>query len=187
MGDIEVSLGILVTIGIIIGLILFSIRSNQLIELLVSKLNNDIRLEEEKNRFKKEAQIESAKLIAEAITESVSGITNTFCKDYVLATKTMNTSLLDHLNTLNTLITIEFYNLIILPRAGRKDKPPIDDVKATTDMLANRIMNALEPRFFEIFKAHGLSEEYIMEYMTREIFAKIIEFTRESRKNVNQL
>lgn len=124
----------------------------------------------------------SSNIIASGIIESISGAINTFGKDYIIATKTMNTSLTDHMNALNQLISTEFYNAILLPRAGKKDKPPIDDIKATTDMIAERILSGLQPEFFAIFQVHGISEEFIMSYITRELFAKLIEFTRVNRK-----
>lgn len=124
----------------------------------------------------------SSNIITSGIVESISGAINTFGKDYIIATKTMNTSLTDHMNALNQLISTEFYNAILLPRAGKKDKPPIDDIKATTDMIAERILSGLQPEFFFIFQVHGLSEEFIMSYITRELFAKLIEFTRANRK-----
>jgi biopolymer transport protein ExbD len=175
-------------------LVAFIFRTQQYLELKEKEEENNRALAAEKyelERMKIETDkfiaIQSTNTISKSIVDAITGVVNTFGKDYILATKTMNTSIVDHLNLLNTLINIEFYNFIILPRAGKKDKPPIDDVLATTDLIANRIMNALQPRFFDIFEAHGLSEEYIMEYLTREIFAKIIEFTRETRKDVNQL
>lgn len=130
----------------------------------------------------RKAAVEAAQAISNGIVESISGTVNTFGKDYILATKTMNTSLSDHMNALNQLLSTEFYNAILLPRAGTKDKPPIDDIKATTDMIANRILSGLEPEFFTIFKIHGMSEEFIMSYITRELFTKLIEFTRNNRK-----
>ena len=135
-----------------------------------------------KSEAMKTAMINSADVISSGILDAVSGTVNTFGKDYILATKVMNTSLSDHMNALNQLISTEFYNAILLPRAGTTDKPPIEDVKASTDMIANRILSGLEPEFFTIFKAHGISEEFIMSYITREIFAKLIEFTRTNRK-----
>jgi len=126
--------------------------------------------------------IRSSHVITTGLVESVTGTINTFGKDYIIATKTMNTSLSDHMNALNQLISTEFYNAILLPRAGKAEKPPIDDIKATTDMIANRILDGLQPEFFAIFQVHGISEEFIMSYITRELFAKLIEFTRANRK-----
>ena len=124
----------------------------------------------------------STDIISNSIQSSLSYAINTFGRDYIVATKTMNTSLTDHMNALNQLISTEFYNAILLPRAGQKNKPPIDDIKANTDMICNRIMDGLQPQFFDIFRYHGISEEFIMSYMTREVFAKLIEFTRTNRR-----
>ena len=91
------------------------------------------------------------------------------------------------LSLLDTLIETEFNNHIIIPRTGNGKVPPVDDVKEETKEIADAIMTGLTPEFFAIFKAAGLSEDYVMRYVTREIFAKIIIFTRNlrSRKKDN--
>ena len=174
--SIEYGLSLLTVIGIFGGMIYCGKNIfNRLLE-------HHKEITEIKSEAMKNALINSADVISNGILDATSGIINTFGKDYILATKVMNTSLNDHMNALNQLISTEFYNAILLPRAGTVNKPPIEDVKASTDMIANRILSGLEPEFFNIFKAHGISEEFIMSYITRELFAKLIEFTRINRK-----
>ena len=164
---------------------------NEGVKLKIAKMESDVGIK--KSEIEKEIafiKMESDKTITNmksgAMVDIAANIVNTFGKDYILATKVMNTSLTDHLNTLNQLIDAEFRNSIIIPRQGQVIKPMIDDVKAATDEIAGKIFSALQPNFFQIFEAHGISEEFIMVYMTREIFAKIITYSREIRKKEDE-
>ena len=58
-------------------------------------------------------------------------------------------------------------------------KPAIDDVRAVSEHVAKKVFGNLNDRFFEIFRIYGLSEDYIMSYTIRELFSKIILFSKE--------
>jgi len=83
------------------------------------------------------------------------------------------------LQALNTLIDMEFNLHVVLPRSGMEHKPPIDDVRAVSEHVAKKVFGNLNDRFFEIFRIYGLSEDYIMSYTIRELFSKIILFSKE--------
>ena len=89
------------------------------------------------------------------------------------------------LDLLNTLIDTEFKNFIMLPRTGKNLKPRVDDIKASADEICGNVINGLTQDFYENMKSAGLSEEYILTYVTRECFAKIITYTRDIRRKEN--
>ena len=128
-----------------------------------------------------EKTLELKKFTAQITAEKEKEIELTKSRIHMLA----NTNLKDYLDTLNLLIETEFRNYIILPRTGMNNKPAIEDIKESTEEIGHKVMTALLPEFFEVFKVHGLSEDYIMGYITRELFAKIIRYSREIRKKEN--
>ena len=140
----------------------------------------------EKNlRYRLSDELSFRKYQESVHNDVISKLISKFADDFIKVKKLENTSIADHLKTLDQLIEIEFRNYVILPRVGMKDKPLVDDVKETTSAIGERIMKNLQPEFFDIFQTHGLSEEYIMTYITRELFAKIIFFERDARKKDN--
>ena len=89
------------------------------------------------------------------------------------------------LELLNTLIDTEFKNFIMIPRSGKNLKPRIDDIKASADEICVNVINGLTQDFYENMRSAGLSEDYILTYVTRECFAKIIAYTRDIRRKEN--
>jgi len=123
--------------------------------------------------------------IREILTETCSAVFKTLADGYfkpklsIAKGQTMTTA--DILETLDRLMESEFKTHVILPRAGLQAKPAIEDVKATTDTIAHTVVNGLSDEFFEAMNVHGLSKDFIYRYITRELFAKCILFTKENR------
>jgi hypothetical protein len=115
----------------------------------------------------------------------LSGLVNSFGTDLVSAihhNTIMGIDLSDYIRTIDEFIDREFEFYVTLPRAGKENKPPVENVSETTKIIAGKIMEGLSTEFFDMLKQHGISEEYIMSYITRAIFAKIIYYSEEIRK-----
>lgn len=119
----------------------------------------------------------------DAIAGVVSGLAGTFGKDYLKLALMGTVELPAHIEALNKIIEIEFNNYVILPRVGKEAKPRISNMQETTKQVADIIVSGLEPCFFEIFEAHGLSRSYVLSYIARQITEKVILYSQEiSRK-----
>ena len=105
-----------------------------------------------------------------------------FGKEYNRIGLIKATPIENQLSTLDSLIEKEFNAHVVIPRIGRELKPPIDDITETTKYISKNIMDGLTPEFFSLFKANGISEEFILRHITRELFVKIIMYINESKK-----
>ena len=107
---------------------------------------------------------------------------DTFGKRYLSIKSASTMPLEDHMNTLDKLIDREVQHHVVLPRVGKENKPPISDFKRTTEMISGKIIEAVTPQFFEIFEIHGLSRTYVMSYITRQLFVKLVMYSEEIRR-----
>lgn len=119
---------------------------------------------------------------AESYVQLLSIALNEFGDMYLNVRRAATMPLEDHMNTLDKLIDREMQHHIVLPRVGRENKPPITDYKQTTEIVAGKILSATTPEFFEIFEIHGLSRSYVMSYITRQLFVKLVMYSEEIRK-----
>ena len=121
----------------------------------------------------------------EILTETCGAIFKTLVDGYfkpklsIVKGQTMGT--VEILETVDKLIDSEFRTQVILPRAGLSAKPAIEDVRATTDTISHTIIDSLSEDFFRALETHGFTRDFLYRYITRELFAKCIVFTKENR------
>lgn len=138
-------------------------------------------------KFQDTSNIRHREFITESVTDSigaiVSGLAGTFGKEYLELALMGTVELPSHLDALNKIIDMEFDNYVVLPRIGREAKPRITNMQDTTKAVSDKIVSSLEPRFFDVFEAHGLSKGYVLSYIARQITQKVIIYSRDLQKN----
>lgn len=120
--------------------------------------------------------------IASNIVGNLGLILNKYTDEYLKIALMGTVELPTQIEALNKIINTEFNNYVVLPRIGKMAKPPITNMQETTQIVAGKVIDCLQPSFFDTFETHGLSRAYVMSYISRQITEKVIMYSQEIRQ-----
>ena len=78
-------------------------------------------------------------------------------------------------NELDIIVTNEFNFAVRLPYMAQ-EFTMITDIKQTINFVTKRAMVAFELSYFDQFKQHGISKDYVMIYIVRKVELLLLEF-----------